>query len=92
MEKYKNIAGEIINTKDGIIKLLIHTANYEQIHIEDIWCFDEAIKEYDIDKTKFYWQPMCERCSELGISICHYKDDEFEYRYNYNCEDCLKLQ
>lgn len=77
----KNLKGEEINTREKAIQSLIHTANHEQVPIHDLWCFKEQCELFNIDPTKFYKQDMCDECSEWGVEIYHYKDENFEYRY-----------
>jgi len=86
----KNSKGEEINTKEMAIKALVHTANYEQMSLQEIWCFDEQCEMFGIDKTKFYAQEMCKECMKWGVLIYHYKDDNFEYRYDWKCPTCRK--
>jgi len=89
MNKYlKNAKGEEINTKEMAIKALVHTANYEQMSLQEIWCFNEQCEIFGIDKTKFYVQDMCKECMKWGVLIYHYKDDDFEYRYDNKCPAC----
>lgn len=79
----KNIKGEEINTKEKAIVALIHTANFEQIPITHIWCFEEQCNAFNIDKNGFYKQKLCKQCEDNGIEIYHYKDNEYEYRYEW---------
>ena len=79
----KNAKGEEINTKEKAIIALVHTSNYEQVPIKNIWCLDEQCKLFNINPDGFYKQEVCEECSTYGIEIYHYKDDEFEYKYEW---------
>ena len=92
MKSYlKNLKGEEIDTKEKTIKALIHTANFEQLPIKNLWCFEEQCQLFGICKDGFYKQKLCEECNKYGVEISNYKDDDFAYEYEYNCPNCLLL-
>ena len=51
--------------------------------IKHVCFFDEQCKLFNINPDGFYKQEVCEECSTYGIEIYHYKDDEFEYKYEW---------
>lgn len=81
MEYLKNKKGELINTKEKSIKALIHTANTEQIPVNDIWCFKEECEKFKINTNCFYIDnsTLDVEAVQLGITDWAYKDDKFEY-------------
>lgn len=81
---FRNMKGEEINTREKAIISLIHTSNCEQVPVKHIWCFDEQCKLFNINPDGFYKQKVCDECNAYGVEVYHYKDDEFEYRYDWN--------
>jgi len=81
MKYLTNVKGEELDTKEKAIQALVHTANYEQMLPEEVWCFDSECQKFNIDKSYFYPQEMCKECRDWGAQIYHYKDDNFEYKY-----------
>lgn len=82
MEELKTLGGDLINTKEKMIKAIIHTSNHEQIDVFDLWVFEEACRRYNIDTTKFYQDNRGvdkEAVEKYGIRYWFYNDGDFAY-------------
>ena len=82
MEELKTVSGDLINTKEMMIKTIVHTSNHEQIDVHSLWVFEEACRRYDIDPTKFYQDNRGldqEAIEKYGVRYWFYDDGEFAY-------------
>lgn len=77
-----NLKKEPIDTKEKMIKALVHTSNYEQIDVQSLWLFHEACAQYGIQKDKFYQDNRNfdkEGIEKYGCREWFYDDGEYSY-------------
>jgi len=79
-----NVRKEKIDTKFKVIKMLIHTANSEQIYIHSIYIYYMACYQYNIDVNSFYLEKLRDdkELRNYGIKIFYYDDGEISYCTN----------